>query len=73
MMYTTARLVKIENNQVIAKDQCAPFFYELQHGVLLSLKEEGKLTMMQYRYAENILKKQRMTMLQRTPENGDFV
>lgn len=58
-MYTTAKLVKVEDNQTITKDAYFDFFYELQCGVLLSLKEEGKLTEMQYRHAENALKEQR--------------
>ena len=55
-MYTTAKLIKIENNRTITGDAYADFFYELQRGVLLSLKEEGKLTEMQYRNAEAALK-----------------
>ena len=57
-MYTSVKLVKIENNQTITKEVYVDFFHELQRGVLLSLKEEGKLNEMQYRNAEEALKMQ---------------
>ena len=46
------------------------FFYELQRGVLLSLKEESKLTEMQYRNAEEILKEQRSVIIRARIEGG---
>lgn len=70
-MYTTAKLIKVENNQTINKDAYVDFFYELQRGVLLSLKEEGKLTKMQYRNAEDALKEQRRVIIRARIEGGN--
>lgn len=70
-MYTTARLIKIENHQAITRDAYADFFYELQQGVLLSLKEDGKLTEMQYRNAEEALKEQRRKIYRSKIDGGD--
>lgn len=57
-MYTTVNLTKTEHNREITRDTYAKFFYNYQLGVLLSLKEDGFLTEMQYRNAEQILTKQ---------------
>lgn len=70
-MYTTAKLISVENNQTISKDAYVDFFYELQRGVLLSLKEEGKLTKMQYRNAEDALKEQRRVIIRARIEGGN--
>lgn len=59
VMYTTVKLVKIEENRSITKENDPDFFFELQRGVLLSLKEEGMLTQMQYCNAEKALQNQR--------------
>lgn len=69
-MYTTAKLIQIEDNQTISGDAYADFFYELQRGVLLSLKEEGKLTEMQYRNAEEVLTEQRRECYRARIEGG---
>jgi hypothetical protein len=69
-MYTTAKLIKVEDNQTITRDAYVDFFYELQCGVLLSLKEEGKLTEMQYRNAEDALKEQRRVIIRARIEGG---
>ena len=58
-MYTTVKLLKVEETRSITRDADIDFFYELQRGVLLSLKEAGKLTETQYRNTEEILKEQR--------------
>lgn len=60
-MYTTAKLIKIEDNQEITQDAYADFFYNFQLGVLLSLKEEGSLTELQFRSLEQALRKQTKT------------
>ena len=57
-MYTTVRLVKIERDQSIAREECPDFYRNVQLGVLLALKEEGILTEMQCRNAEEALKRQ---------------
>ena len=69
-MYSTAKLVKIEKDQTITRDLYFDFFYELQCGVLLSLKEEGKLTEMQYRNAEEAVKEQRRESYRKRKEGG---
>lgn len=69
-MYTTAKLINVEDNQTITRDAYVDFFHELQRGVLLSLKEESKLTEMQYRNAEEILKEQRSVIIRARIEGG---
>ena len=69
-MYTTAKLIKIENDQPISRDTHADFYHEFQLGVLLSLKADGCLTQMQYRNAEEALKEQRRAVLRAKPEGG---
>ena len=69
-MYTTAKLIRIEQNQTITIDTQPDFFYELQRGVLLSLKEEGVLTQMQYRNADETLKEQRREICRAGIEGG---
>ena len=62
-MYTTVKLRKIARNQSITRERDSVFFFELQRGVLLSLKEADKLTEMQYRNAEETLKEQRRAII----------
>lgn len=69
-MYTTVKLIKVEDNQTITRDAYVDFFYELQQGVLLSLKEDGKLSEMQYRNAEEALKEQRRAIVRAKIEGG---
>lgn len=69
-MYTTVTLIKVEDNQTITRDAYVDFFYELQQGVLLSLKEDGKLSEMQYRNAEEALKEQRRAIVRAKIEGG---
>ena len=69
-MYTTVKLIKVEDNQTITRDAYVDFFYELQRGVLLSLKEDGKLSEMQYRNAEEALKEQRRAIVRAKMEGG---
>jgi len=69
-MYTTVNLLKVEENQSITQENDVYFFFELQRGVLLSLKDMGKLTEMQYRKAEETLKEQRSAMIRARIEGG---
>ena len=69
-MYTTVKLINVEDDQPITRDAYADFFYEFQLGVLLSLKEDGRLTQMQYRNAEEALKEQRRAILPAKTEGG---
>lgn len=69
-MYTTARLVQVEDHRAITREADFDFFFELQRGVLLSLKEAGTLTQMQYRNAEDALKEQRNEIIRARREGG---
>lgn len=51
-------LKAIENNHRITGKTDSEFLYEFQKAVLLALLEDGTLTEMQYRYAEEKLRKQ---------------
>lgn len=54
-----AILSHIEHNEPITCENNYEFLYHLQHTLLLALREQGHLTPMQHRYAEEMLKKQR--------------
>ena len=54
-MYTTLELAGISENQPITPRTHAEFFHAFQLGVLLTLKESGFLTEIQYRSAESAL------------------
>ena len=51
-------LKAIENDHSITRKTDPEFLYEFQKAVLLALLEDGTLTEMQYRYAEEKLRKQ---------------
>lgn len=51
-------LKAIENDHRLTKKTDSEFLYEFQKAVLLALLEDGTLTEMQYRYAEEKLRKQ---------------
>lgn len=51
-------LKDIENNHRITRKTDSEFLYEFQKAVLLALLEDGTLTEMQYRYAEEKLRRQ---------------
>lgn len=54
-----ADLKHIKNNTPITWENNYEFLYQLQYALLLALLEQGQLNHMQYRYAEDQLKKQR--------------
>lgn len=54
-----AKLQWIELNEPITKENNYEFLYQLQHALLLALMEQGRLSPMQHRHAEERLKKQR--------------
>ena len=64
-MEKKARLQGIENNRKITKKTDSEFLYDLQSGLLLALKERGRLDEMQFRHAERACIKQ----LQKTRES----
>ena len=47
-----------ENDREITKETDSQFLFEYQRAILLELKDKGILNEMQYRYAEEKLKKQ---------------
>ena len=51
-------LKAIENNHSITRKTDPEFLYEFQKAALLALLEDGTLTEMQYRYAEQKLRGQ---------------
>lgn len=53
-----ASLERIENDRQITRETDAPFLYRLQSGLLLALKEQGQLSEMQYRRAQERLDRQ---------------
>lgn len=69
-MHTTVKLIKVDDNQMITRDTYADFFHDFQMGVLLSLKEGGFLTQMQYRNAQEALKEQRRAIVRTKLEGG---
>lgn len=53
-----ASLERIENDRQITRESDAPFLHRLQSGLLLALKEQGQLSEMQYRRAQERLDRQ---------------
>ncbi len=51
-------LKAIENNHSITRKTDPEFLYEFQKAALLALLEDGTLTEMQYRFAEEKLRRQ---------------
>lgn len=66
-----AKLQHIENNHKITKDTDYEFLYSLQNGLLLALKEQGRLNTMQYRHAEERLKQQRRDRAKKLQKKGE--
>lgn len=54
-----AKLDRIDHNEQITRESNYEFLYQLQHALLLALREQGKLTPMQHHHAEEKLKQQR--------------
>lgn len=69
-MYTTVKLIKIEENRPVARETDREFFYILQRGVLLALKDDGRLTQTQFWNAEKKLQDQRKAMIFSQNEEG---
>ena len=57
-MAEQASLVGIEHDRKITKERDSQFLFEYQRAILLSLKDSGALDEVQYRYAEDKLKRQ---------------
>ena len=69
-MYTSVEFIRVENNQPITKESYPEFYFELQRSVLLSLRDSGQLTQMQFRAAEEILENQTNAYMRSTHEYG---
>lgn len=65
-----AQLQRIENDRPIKKETDYEFLYTLQNALLLALKEQGRLTQMQYRHAEERLQAQRRERAKKLMEKG---
>ena len=57
-MAEQARLLGVENDREITKETDSQFLFEYQRAILLELRDRGVLNEIQYRYAEEKLKKQ---------------
>ncbi len=57
-MAEQARLAAIEHDREVTKETDNQFLFEYQRAILLELKDKGVLNEIQYRYAEEKLKKQ---------------
>ena len=63
-----AKLLRIEDNLPITKENNYEFLYHLQYALLLALREQGRLSPMQLRHAEELMKKQRRDRVKRKQE-----
>lgn len=63
-----AVLQRISDNQTITEESEYRFIYLLQNSLLLALREQGRLSPMQHRHAEERLKKQRRDRAKRKLE-----
>lgn len=69
MVKKYAKLTRIDNDHQITPDADAAFLYQLQHGLLLALKDQGKLNVMQYRYAAEKLCQQEKIQVRNSHKN----
>ncbi len=63
-----AKLQRIVGNREITPDTDYEFLYQLQSALLLALREQGTLTAMQLRHAQEGLQKQRRERARRKQE-----
>lgn len=68
-----AKLQRIENDRRITKETDYEFLYQLQNALLLALKEQGRLSQMQYRHAEERLQAQRRDRARKLMEKGEHL
>ena len=66
-----ANLQHIDNNEAITKETNYEFLYHLQSAMLLALREQGRLDVMQHRHAEEKLKQQRRNRAKKILEKGE--
>lgn len=65
-----ASLEAIENDRIIKKETDYDFLYQLQRGLLLALKERGRINEMQYCNAQNRLNRQRQKWTRKQQKGG---
>ena len=61
----------IEHDHKITKESDGQFLYQLQSGLLLALKEQGRLSEMQYRTAQDRLDQQRRDWTKKRQQGGE--
>ena len=69
-MYTVVEFTGVENNRTITREEYPDFYFDLQRAVLISLKDSGKLNLIQFREAEAILKSQKSKEIRNMANNG---
>lgn len=67
----TATLERIEHDHPITRETDGPFLYRLQNGLLLALREGGRLTELQYRHARERLDKKHREWIAARGETGE--
>lgn len=67
-----ASLEQIDNDHKITGDTDERFLYRLQSGLLLALKEQGRLSQAQYQYAQEQLDRQRRERTRKQLEKGEI-
>lgn len=63
-----AKLDRIDHNEPITRESNYEFLYQLQNALLLALREQGRLSPMQHRHAEEKLRKRRRDRAKRKQE-----
>lgn len=63
-----AKLDRIDHNEPITRESHYEFLYQLQSALLLALREQGRLSPMQHRHAQERLKQQRRERAKRKQE-----
>ena len=66
-----AQLYRIDHNVIITEEDNYGFLFHLQSSLLLALKEQGILNVMQYRHAEERLQQQRRDRAKDILKKGD--
>ncbi|HIY05885.1 MAG TPA: hypothetical protein H9844_02245 [Candidatus Evtepia faecigallinarum] len=66
-----AWLERIENDHEITRDTDGRFLHRLQSGLLLALKEQGRLSQAQYRYAQEQLDRRYRERARNLLEKGE--
>ena len=66
-----ASLERIENDHKITRDTDESFLHRLQSGLLMALKEQGRLSQAQYQYAQEQLDRQYRERARKLLEKGE--